>query len=293
MGYLHISNLYRDTTILMFREVFALEKIHGTSAHVGWKDGSLHFFSGGEKHERFVSLFDQDALALRFTEMGHAGVTVYGEAYGGKQQGQSHRYGTELKFVAFDVKVGDSWLEVPKAEALTKSLGLEFVYYVRVSTDLATLDAERDAPSAQAKRNGIVEDKNREGVVLRPPFEVTLNNGERVIAKHKRDDERETDKPRKVVDVSQLEVLSQADAIATEFVTNTRLEHVLDKLRVDGADVGIERMREVISAMISDVVREGEGEFVDSKPARAAISRRAAELFKQKLKSAIAGGATA
>ena len=38
MGYLHIENLYRPIaqSILLFREVYALEKIHGTSAHVGW-----------------------------------------------------------------------------------------------------------------------------------------------------------------------------------------------------------------------------------------------------------------
>lgn len=30
MGYLHISNLYRDQRVLMFKEVFVLEKVHGT-----------------------------------------------------------------------------------------------------------------------------------------------------------------------------------------------------------------------------------------------------------------------
>ncbi len=29
MGYMHIDNLYKDQTILMFRECYALEKIHG------------------------------------------------------------------------------------------------------------------------------------------------------------------------------------------------------------------------------------------------------------------------
>ena len=30
MGYLHIDNLYRAREILLLREAFALEKIHGT-----------------------------------------------------------------------------------------------------------------------------------------------------------------------------------------------------------------------------------------------------------------------
>ena len=53
MAYLHIDNLYKNQEILMFKECYALEKIHGTSAHVGFKEGAIHFFSGGENHERF------------------------------------------------------------------------------------------------------------------------------------------------------------------------------------------------------------------------------------------------
>ncbi len=34
MGYLHIDNLYKNQTIRLFRECYALEKVHGTSAHV-------------------------------------------------------------------------------------------------------------------------------------------------------------------------------------------------------------------------------------------------------------------
>ena len=49
MGYRHIENLYKSQTILQFRECWALEKIHGTSAHVRWSDGKVWFHSGGEK----------------------------------------------------------------------------------------------------------------------------------------------------------------------------------------------------------------------------------------------------
>lgn len=39
----------------------------------------------------------------------------------------------------------------------------------------------------------------------------------------------------------------------------------------------------VIAAMLEDVYREGEGEFVDSKEVKAAIGKRAAQLFKQQI----------
>ena len=57
MGYLHIPNLYRAQDILLFKRCYAMEKIHGTSAHVQLKDGMLTYFSGGGKHAIFMELF--------------------------------------------------------------------------------------------------------------------------------------------------------------------------------------------------------------------------------------------
>lgn len=279
MGYLHISNLYADQRILLFRECFALEKVHGTSAHVAMRDGSLRLSSGGASAKAFEACFDTSALADSLRSTGHESIIVYGEAYGGKEQGQAWRYGPSLRFVAFDVKLGDEWLPVPDADALCKRVGLEFVHYRRVSTDLDALDAERDAPSEQARRNGVEGDKFREGVVLRPIVECSMG-GERVIAKHKRDDWRETATPRKVVDPAQLQVLHDAEAIALEWVTDTRMEHVVDHLRARGVVLGPAATKAVIDEMIADVVREGKLEIVDSPEARKAIGSRAARLFK-------------
>lgn len=41
MGYQHIPNLYKEQAILAQSECYALEKIHGTSAHIKFKAGSL------------------------------------------------------------------------------------------------------------------------------------------------------------------------------------------------------------------------------------------------------------
>lgn len=282
MGYMHIENLYRpDTSVLIFllRRVYALEKIHGTSAHVAFDGERVTYFSGGEKHTNFLAVFDQEKLAERFREVGHDRITVFGEAYGGKQQGMAKRYGPTLKFVAFDVQVGDTWLSVPHAEEICRRLGLEFVHYVECTTDMADLDRERDAPSVQAKRNGVEGDQPREGVVLRPLQELRTGYGHRIIAKHKRDEERETKTPRKVQSAEALQVLQDAKEIAEEWVTPMRLAHVLDKLQppaVQMSDTG-----RVIRAMEEDVLREGAGEFVVSDAAKKEISKATATLFKR------------
>jgi len=293
MGYLHIDNLYKNTDILEFRKVYALEKIHGTSAHITWRIESDHpahkelhltFYAGGENHANFVKLFDEAALKAKFAEIGLEEVTIYGEAYGGKQQGMKETYGPSLRFVAFDVLIGTEergvWLDVPKAEGFCSSLGIEFVEYKKVPAELEYLNKERDADSTQAIRNGVGAGKIREGIVIRPPFEVRLNNGKRLIAKHKRDEFKEMATPREV-DPAKLAVLSSAKAIAEEWVVPMRLQHVMDKLNPPACDVA--DTKRVIEAMLEDITREAEGEIVWSPEVSKTIGKATAQLFKQKI----------
>lgn len=284
MGYLHINNLYKDQTILIFKECYALEKIHGTSAHIMWNGqaGLLTFFSGGEKHERFMALFDVEALTSQFIDkFPESTVIIYGEAYGGKQQGMSETYGKELKFIAFDVMINSTWLSVPNAHQVASYFNIEFVDYHKVPTDIESLNFERDKDSTQAIRNGVGPGKLREGVVLKPLVEVTTNNKERIIAKHKRDEFRETKSPRVVT--GNIEVIENARSVAEEWVTEMRLSHVLDKL----PGVNIEGMRQVISAMVEDVYREGAGEIKESKAVEKAISAKTALMFKDRLRRSL------
>jgi len=286
MGYLHIENLYKNQTILLFKEAYAMEKIHGTSAHIGWHFDSkdVRYSSGGESNVAFAALFDKEILKAKFAEMfPDQNVVIFGEAYGGKQQGMSHTYGKELKFIGFDVKVGELWLNVPNAESVCKQFDIEFVDYEKIAVTLDNLTAIRDKYSVQAVRNGMGYDHKREGVVLRPLIELRINNGERVICKYKPDEQMET-KTKREVSEEQLKVLSDAKAIAEEWCTNLRLEHVLQKFP---ADTSMEAMGEVIKAMVEDVYREGKGEIVESKEVNKAIGQKAVQLFKQKLNSTL------
>lgn len=293
MGYMHIDNLYKNQEVLMFREVYALEKIHGTSAHISWKPEECTrplFFSGGAKHEEFVKLFDEASLIARFTEMGVPEITVYGEAYGGKLQGMKATYGDKLRFVVFDVKIGDSWLVVPSAEKVAQDLGLEFVHYRKCPTDIEVLNRERDLPSVQAARNIARLDAPREGIVLRPLMEVVKNNGARLIAKHKGEAFSELAHQPKV-NVDKLVVMQKAEEIARQWVTHMRLMHVLDMLAVKRGTghIDIGETGEVIRAMLEDIKREGENEIEWSKEAERVVCTAAAKLFKSYLKGVFGG----
>ncbi len=286
MGYIRIENLYRPWAqrILLFKEVYALEKVHGSSAHIGWRNDKVIFFSGGSKYEDFVNLFDRDALTRLFTEnFPTMEVIVFGEAYGGRLQGMKDTYGNQLRFIAFDVLIGSKWLDVPNAEQVATQLGLEFVPWVKIPATIEALNAERDRPSEVARRRGF-ENKLREGIVIRTPIEVRTNNGTRLIAKHKGDAFAERIHQPKV-SKEKLEVIEEADKVAVEWVTEMRLSHVLDALCPDTKKLGIEDTRLVINAMVEDVTREAKGEIVESKEAIKAISGLTAKLFHNRLKS--------
>jgi len=283
MSYMHIENLYKARDILLFKECYCMEKIHGTSAHVGW-NGKLYFFSGGESYDMFVDLFDKDKLTQCFSDMGHDKCVIYGEAYGGKCQGMRKTYGDKLRFVAFEVMIGDKWLCVPAAESIVNAFGLDFVPYGKVAATIESLDYMRDAPSQQSVKNGIIEERKREGIVVRPLEEFTRNNGGRVIAKHKNEAFAETKTPRSLADTEEkLAVLSKAQDIAAEWVTEMRLTHVLDNF--PGA--GMEQIPDIFKAMNEDIVREAGAEIVFSKEARKEVSRQTAMMFKRRLQESL------
>jgi hypothetical protein len=269
--------MYKNQTILLFREAWAMEKCHGSSSHVGWNDNQLSFFSGGESHDRFKSLFDQSALTETFQKLGHQKIVVYGEVYGGKCQGMKDVYGPDLRFIAFDVQIGDSWLNVPDMAEIATLLGIEVVPYSKVSTDIAVLDALRDAPSEIAVRRGMGV-QLREGIVLRPLIEMTMNNGERVICKHKGGAFSERVHVPKV-SPDKLEVVSEANDIAIEWVTVNRLINAKSHFKEE--DWNLSNLRNIIIYIVEDVRREASSEIIWTRDVERSVSKKVGILFKK------------
>ena len=275
MGYMHIDNLYKNADILRFKQCYALEKVHGTSAHITYKNDELHFFSGGANHEKFLELFNHEELIEKFKEIGQDVITIYGEAYGGKINGMSKIYGTDLKFVVFEVQIHDNWLTVPNAEEITNKLGLKFVPYELIDVTIENLNTERDKPSIVAQWAGMGDDHPREGIVTRlVGGELIHPNGKRLISKHKIAQYCETKTPRNIGDNA---LVLQAEAAAIEYVTDERLRHVLDAL---GNPTELSDTPKVLAAFVEDVLREGDNEVQDNKETRKAIGSAAVKLWK-------------
>jgi hypothetical protein len=255
--------------------------VHNSSCHISFDGNKLRFFSGCANQETFEALFDKDKLLNRFAEMYYnLPIIIYGEVYGGKVQGMSKTYGPNLRFIAFDVKIGDKWLSVPEAEEIVKSFDLEFVHYVKTSTDLEVLNRERDRDSVQAIRNGMGEGHPSEGIIIRPLIELTRNNGERLIAKYKKENFRETSTPRPV-NLEKLEILKNAEAVASEWVVAERLRHVASALNVE---IESQNIPDIIREMLKDIQIEGAGEIEWNKDVERAIGKATANLVREYIK---------
>jgi hypothetical protein len=240
MGYRKIPNLYKSdasAAVLSMDRCYALEKIHGTSAHIAWdrKEG-FTYFPGGIKLTTFKEMLDErfglealEAVIKNDLHRSVKSIVFYGEAYGGKCQKMSHIYGP-LNFIVFEVKTNDEWCDVPTAYTWAHSVGLPFVHYEAGPATIEWLNSQRDLPSQQAKINGMGDDKVGEGIVIRSQSEDEKDRyGERIIVKHKRAEFRETKTPREI-DPAQQKVWDDAKVVAEEFVVPMRLQHVLDKL---------------------------------------------------------------
>lgn len=278
MGYLSIINLYKVAHVIdEYKEWYALEKIHGTSAHMTYRknDGKLGFFSGGENYERFSKLFDSQKIRSALDSVEFENVIFYGEAYGGKQQGMKEVYGDQPKFIVFDVMLNGKWLNVPDAEAIGNQCGLEFVFYEKVKSTAEELNNARDRPSTQAIRNGKGGDHKSEGVVIRPLEESVDKYGERMIYKHKAAEFSEHKTPKNLGEKAV--VMENNLKIAEDWVTERRLEHVLQKLKRD--EIAIDH-RSVIEGMLEDVKKESIGELTMTPELSKMVKQIAGKIYK-------------
>lgn len=291
MGYMHIDSLYKFPDFFhLFTEVYAMEKIHGTSTwfHYDAKNNMIKFHSGGEKYEDFRQLFDYGFLSRILHEICSENnwdiVKVHGEGYGGKQQKMSATYGPKLRFIAFDVYVETDettfFLDVPLAEQVVKKLNLEFVHYVEGPNNPEWIESQSNMESVQAIRKGMGSGKLREGVVIRPLTETKMKNGKRAIFKHKNAEFWEIRSRRPLGE--RVKVAEVVNEIVNDWVTENRFQHVVDRVLQQKENKVIETkdIRVFLELMVEDVKRESEGEVVWSEKLTRSIRQKSAQMFK-------------
>ena len=107
---------------------------------------------------------------------------LYGEGYGAKIQKGGGNYSPDQKFVLFDVKIGEIWLERQSVEEIGELCGVEVVPIIGQGTIREMVDM------VEAGFKSRWGDFPAEGIVARPLVELRDRRGQRIITKLKTKD---------------------------------------------------------------------------------------------------------
>lgn len=308
--YPHIENIEEVPGIFELSQVIITEKVHGSAMRIGLLDGVMRY--GGRRLEftnispeskdgqGFVSWVLDTGLDKRIQEV-FAGldVTLYGEwhgsgtpAKGWPQIQKGIRYIKGNDFRIFDVKVGGKYVPQDEVGTWASKVGLRTMPVLyRGKPDMQVFNSLIDTMSSVGKENGIDDPENTiEGIVIRPPEFLWDSRGNPVMAKYKvgkwaerasaQRHPRQQPKPRVEI--------PGAKEFADEFVTDTRLGHVLDQLREESIPIGMSSMGEIMKRMGQDIKREGQGALeragIEWKDVSPHVTRATKALFMEYLK---------
>jgi len=194
--YTDIENMRHFPSILTpGEEVVVTEKIHGTNARIGWIEGTLLAGSHGLQRKRpepeamgsntywFPATLEPVRNLLDELRQSHSVAILYGEIYGSRVQSLHYGRRDGLGFAAFDLLVGEHYLDYDDFAALCQRHGVATVPLL----DRGPFSLERIA--ALSRGNTTLPDQHiREGVVVRPVKERFDPEIGRVILKYLSDD---------------------------------------------------------------------------------------------------------
>lgn len=301
--YPHINNIEDVSQIYDLPEIIITEKVHGSSMRLGLIDGAVRF--GGRRLEfekispeskdgqGFVSWVLDTGLDERVAEVfaGHD-VILFGEWHGSgtPKKGwpriqKGIRYIDGNDFRVFDIKYDGKYLSQDEIAKCAAQVGLKTMPVLyRGKPDKAVFNSLIDTMSKLGEENGIVDPQNTiEGIVIRPPEFLWADNRDPILAKYKvgKWAERASAQTRPKTPKQPRVEIPGAKEFAEEFVTDTRLEHVLDQLREANLPISQTSMGEVMKRMGQDIKREGEGALADANLEWKDVSQYVTKLTKE------------
>lgn len=144
-----------------------------------------------EEVELLKKIGDKDKLVEAFTQVKEDGTKVkpeteciiFGETYGKGMQASGGRYcKSHLKFICFDIKVGDIWLKRDAVEDICSKLNIDVVPYLGEMTLDEAIDTVKKGFKSKVSEDPTL---NAEGIVLRAPLGLLDRMGRRIITKVK------------------------------------------------------------------------------------------------------------
>jgi hypothetical protein len=162
---------------------YLTEKVDGTNIRIEYTEETGLIFGGrGDNAQIPAHLMNELnrlflPMELQLKEM--APICLYGEGYGPKIQKGGGNYASEAKFVLFDIKIGEWWLERNNVEGIAKKLNIDLIPVLAIGTLETMVNKVKDGFNSWWG-NFIAE-----GIVARPTTELFTRGGKRIITKLK------------------------------------------------------------------------------------------------------------
>lgn len=175
------------------------EKVDGTNIRIMWDGHSVSFGGRTDKAQipahlvnRLNELFSGTNKEEIFEQhFGDTPVILFGEGYGEKIQKGGGLYGP-VNFILFDVFCGGMWLRREDVKEIASYFGIDVVPLVGCGPLEEAVEYIRSHPQSRLR------DYEMEGIVCRPPVELSDRRGNRIIVKIKcRDFQKQAEEEQK------------------------------------------------------------------------------------------------
>lgn len=152
-------------------------EVHGKTDNANMRPDEVKLLQEIGDVEKLIEVFTYD------DKKPEVECIIFGETYGKGMQKPGGRYCKDhLKFICFDIKIGDVWLKRDAVEDICKKLGIDVVPYLGEMTLDEAIAKVKAGFLSQVSEDPTLE---AEGVVLRAPLGLLDRMGRRIITKVK------------------------------------------------------------------------------------------------------------
>lgn len=172
---------------------YGSEKVDGTNTRIQFngkevcykgKTDDAQYFPG--MLEMLQELFPINKLEQVFPDKDGTSpeVCLYGETYGKGIQSVGKLYSPNVKFILFDIKIGDWWLKRKDVEDIASKLEIDIVPIVFQGTLTEAIEVIKKGYQSTISQ----QVQKAEGMILFPEVQLFNRKGERIITKLKQKD---------------------------------------------------------------------------------------------------------
>lgn len=179
----------RAVTMVPTGEVDYVVEVHGKTDKANMRPEEVDLLQKIGQVDKLVKAFSYERPAPEYGE-GAVDIVkpedeciIFGETYGKGMQKPGGRYCKDhLKFICFDIKIGNTWLKRDAVEDICQKLGIDVVPYLGEMTLDEAIDLCKKGFYSKVSEDPTLE---AEGVVLRAPLGILDRMGRRIITKVK------------------------------------------------------------------------------------------------------------